>query len=224
VGTLQFPAEAQTPARANRAWIRADSAAAWLLGFAPTVYLALSGGGYDIVARSEIGILIWWVVLLGVLVGVFPRRRLRRPAWVALVLLGGFFLWTWAAAGWSQSDERTLAEAGLVATYLGVFVVGLSVLTRSSMRWLLFGLASAIALVSALAVLSRLVPSWFPTDTTANLYAPPACATRSTTPTAWGNLPRSAFLCCCTSRPARVRSRAARWPRRPYRSCFCASR
>lgn len=173
MGTLQFPAEAQTPARANRAWIRADSAAAWLLGFAPTVYLALSGGGYDIVARSEIGILIWWVVLLGVLVGVFPRRRLRRPAWVALVLLGGFFLWTWAAAGWSQSDERTLAEAGLVATYLGVFVVGLSVLTRSSMRWLLFGLASAIALVSALAVLSRLVPSWFPTDTTANLYATP---------------------------------------------------
>jgi O-antigen ligase/polysaccharide polymerase Wzy-like membrane protein len=50
-------------------------------------------------------------------------------------------------------------------------VVGLSVLTRSSIRWLLFGLATAISLVCSLAVLSRLVPSWFPADTTANLYA-----------------------------------------------------
>ena len=154
----------------HRDW-RIDAAAGWLLGFAPTVYLALSGGGYDIVARSEIGIVIWWIVLLGVIVGILPRVRLGASAWIAIALLAGFFAWTWIATGWSQSEEQTLAEAARVATYLGVLVLGLSVMTRASARTLLLGLASAIALVSALAVLSRLVPSWFPTDTTANLYA-----------------------------------------------------
>src|SRR5437588_2592933 len=150
-----------------------DAATGWLLGFAPTVYLALSGGGYDIVARSEVGIVVWWVVLLGAIVGVFPRRPWGRRVWVAAGLLGGFFAWSWIAASWSQSEEQTLAETARVAMYLGVLVLGLSVSTRASIRGLLPGLAGAVAFVSALAVLSKLVPSWFPTDTTANLYATP---------------------------------------------------
>jgi hypothetical protein len=148
-----------------------EAATGWLLGFAPTVYLALSGGGYDIVARSEVGIVIWWVVLLGAIVGVFPRRPWRGRSWAAVLLLVGFFAWSWIAASWSQSEEQTLAETARIATYLGGLVLGLSMSTRASVRAILLGLASAIALVSGLAVLSRLVPSWFPADTTAILYA-----------------------------------------------------
>jgi hypothetical protein len=148
-----------------------DAAAGWLLGFAPTLYLALSGGGYDIVGRSEIGIVLWWVLLLGVLVGILPRGSWRADAWIAVALLGGFFAWSWIAATWSQSEEQTLAETARLATYLGVLVFGLSVATGASVRGLVLGLASAVAVVSGLAALSRLVPSWFPTDTTANLYA-----------------------------------------------------
>lgn len=148
-----------------------DGAGAWVLGFAPTVYLALSGGGYDIVTRSEMAIVLWWIVLLGALVGVLPRRPLRPRAWIAVGLLTGFFTWTWLAAGWSQSEEQTLTEAARVASYLGVLVLGVSLTTRVGARTILFGLASAVALVSALAVLSRLIPSWFPNDATANLYA-----------------------------------------------------
>ena len=48
-------------------------AAVWLLGFAPVTYLALSGGGFDIAARSELGIAFWWLVLVGMLAGVLPR-------------------------------------------------------------------------------------------------------------------------------------------------------
>jgi hypothetical protein len=159
-----------TPALAGsrRSWERA---ATWIVGFVPTLYLALSGGGYDIVARSEIGIVLWWIVLLGALVGVLPRTRFSAAAWIAVALLVGFFAWTWIAAGWSQSEERTLAEAARVATYLGVFVLGLSLNSQTGVRPLLTGLACAIALVSALAVLSRLVPSWFPADTSAKFYA-----------------------------------------------------
>jgi tetratricopeptide (TPR) repeat protein len=173
VGILQFPAEAETPPGTySRPSIGAESVAAWLLGFAPTVYLALTGGGgYDIVARSEVAILIWWIVLLCAIGGILPRRPWRPHAWIAVAFLGAFFAWTWIAASWSQSEEQTFAEAARVASYLGVLVLGLCVITRRSASSILCGLATAIAVVSALAVLSRLIPSWFPTDTTANLYA-----------------------------------------------------
>jgi hypothetical protein len=153
----------------HRNW-RVEHAVLWLLGFAPTVYLALSGGGYDIVVRSEIGMIAWWIVLLGAVVGILPRTRLSRSGWIAVALLAGFFVWTWIAASWSESEEQTLAEAARVATYLGVLVLGVSISRWEGVRSLLLGLTCAITLVSALAVLSRLVPSWFPTDTTASIY------------------------------------------------------
>lgn len=148
-----------------------EGSAAWLLGFAPTFYLALSGGGYDIIVRSEVGVLLWWITLLGVLIGILPRKRLSTGAWVAIALLGGFLIWTWIATSWSSSEELTLDEAARVATYLGVLVVGLALTTRTSVRPLLFGLASAIALVSLIAVLSRLVPQWFAANKAASFYA-----------------------------------------------------
>jgi O-Antigen ligase len=172
VTTVPLPAQVQADAQPSIGGrLGIDAVTAWLLGFAPTVYLALSGGGYDIIARSEIGIILWWIVLLGAVVGVFPRRPWRPRAWIAVALLGGFFAWTWIAAGWSQSEEHTLAETARVAMYLGALALGLSIMTRVGARAMLFGLAGAIGLVCALAVLSKLVPSWFPADTTANLYA-----------------------------------------------------
>jgi hypothetical protein len=151
--------------------VELERAFAWLLAFAPTVYLALSGGGYDVVPRSQVGIALWWVLLLGALVGLLPIARPGRVGWAALALLAAFLAWTWIAAGWSQSEERTLTEAGRVAAYLGVLALGLSVVSRRSARSLLNGLACAVALVAVLAVLSRLVPSWFPANSTARFYA-----------------------------------------------------
>lgn len=143
-----------------------------MIGFLPVSYLALSGGGYDIVVRSEVGILFWWGLLLAVAVGVLPRTRWSWPGWVATGLLAGFLAWTWIAAGWSQSDERTLVEVARVATYLGVFTLGLCVVTRANVASLLNGLGCAIVLVAGLAVLSRLEPSWFPPSPARAVYAP----------------------------------------------------
>lgn len=148
-----------------------ERASAWLLGFAPTTYLGLSGGGYDIIARSEVAIVLWWLVLLGAIVGVLPNRRLGAMAWVALALFGAFFAWTWLALGWTESKEQTLAEAGRVGGYLGVLVLGLVIVSRRNVASLLAGLACAVGVVSALAVLSRLIPSLFGADTAAQFYA-----------------------------------------------------
>ncbi|MEA2218426.1 MAG: hypothetical protein QOJ35_1052, partial [Solirubrobacteraceae bacterium] len=41
--------------------------AAWTLAFAVVFYLALSNGGYDTIVRSQVGVAVWWIVLLGAL-------------------------------------------------------------------------------------------------------------------------------------------------------------
>ncbi len=144
---------------------------AWGFAVLLTVYLGLSGGGYDIVVRSEIGLVIWWSVLLGVLVGLLPHARVPRAGWIAVALLAGFLVWTWIGLGWSSSHELTLDDVCRLSTYLGLFLLALCVLTPETAGSLLNGLGCGIAAVSCLAVLSKLTPSLFPADTASSFYA-----------------------------------------------------
>ncbi len=150
---------------------------AWLRRFIPwaaaillSVYLGLAGGGYDIVVRSELGLIVWWVILLGVLVGLLPRQRSPRAGWIAAALLAGFLVWTWLGLSWTGSHELTLDEVARVSTYLGVFVLAVAAAGLSTARPLLNGLGCGIALVSGLAVLSKLAPGLFPADTARSFY------------------------------------------------------
>lgn len=99
----------------------APALAAWLLPVALVAYLGLRGGGYDTVVRSEVGIADWWIVLLGAAAAVLPVARLGAPAWVGLGLLAAFAVWTGLSLGWTESDERTVAELGKLAAYVGVW-------------------------------------------------------------------------------------------------------
>jgi O-antigen ligase len=137
--------------------------AAWTLAFAVVAYLALSNGGYDTVVRSQVGVAVWWIVLLGALAGILPGR-IGRAGWVAIGLLAGFALWTGLATGWSESAERSTIELGRVATYLGVLVLAIARQGRAAARHTINGLACAIGFVTVLAVLSRLHPRWFPAN------------------------------------------------------------
>ena len=151
----------------------ARQATAWFVAAALTIYLGLSGGGYDIVVRSELGLVIWWLVLLGILIGILPRARIERPGWLALGLLTAFLLWNWIGLSWSKSHELTLASVCQISTYLGTLILGLCTVTRQTARPLLGGLAFGITLVCGLAVLSKLEPSLFPADGAASFYATP---------------------------------------------------
>jgi hypothetical protein len=135
-----------------------------------SVYLGLSGGGYDILVRSEIGLLVWWFVLLGVLVGVLPRARVSAVGWIAVGLLAGFLIWTWIGLSWTSSHELTLDDLCMLSTYLGVLLLGLCALTLGSARTLINGLACGVAAVSAIAIMSKLAPSLFPADTGSTFY------------------------------------------------------
>jgi O-antigen ligase len=134
------------------------------------VYLGLSGGGYDIVVRSEIGLLVWWFVLLGALIGLLPRAQMPRAGWIAAGLLCGFLIWTWIGLSWSSSHELTLDEVCRLSTYLGVLVLGLCAVTPENARALINGLGCGIAAVSTVAIMSKLAPGLFPADTARSFY------------------------------------------------------
>jgi O-antigen ligase len=143
----------------------------WCFALLLSLYLGLSGGGYDIVVRSEIGLIVWWFLLLGILIGVLPYARVPRAGWIAASLLGGFLVWSWLGLSWSSSHELTLNEVCRLSTYLGVLLLGLCVVTQDTARSLLNGLGCGIAAVSATAVMSKLAPSLFPADTARTFYA-----------------------------------------------------
>ena len=134
---------------------------AWTLGFATVAYLGLKGGGYDVVVRSQAGIGVWWIVLIGAALGVLPQRRVGRAGLAALGLLAAFAAWSALSALWSESPERTISETARVVTLLGVAVLALSTVRGQRVRPLVNGIFAAIVGVGVLACLSRLHPAWF---------------------------------------------------------------
>ena len=155
------------------------------LPFLIIVYLALNGGGYDSVVRSQVGIAAWWIVLTGALVGALPATRVTRVGAVAVGLLLVFGLWTAIGISWSESAERSVAEVGRVAAYLGVFALATLAQGRESLRRTIWGIAAAIGLIGSLAVLSRLQPELFPPNETARLL--PAVQPRLSFPVDYWN-------------------------------------
>ena len=95
-----------------------------------------------------------------------------RAALVALGLLFGFALWTAFSLGWAESSERTANELARVAAYLGVFALGVCLVTRrrAGAKHVLDGVTFGLALVCALAVLSRLHMAWFPPTNSARCF------------------------------------------------------
>src|SRR3954469_10740728 len=92
--------------------------AAWSESFGLVLYLALRGGGFDQIVRGEVGVLVWWVVLLVAAIGLLPRLSGRE--WGAVALLAGLALVTALGISGAVSHEQALAETARVVAYLGV--------------------------------------------------------------------------------------------------------
>src|SRR3954469_21993157 len=84
--------------------------AAWSESFGLVLYLALRGGGFDPIVRGQVGVLVWWVVLLFALIGLVPR--LAPAAWGAAALLAGLAIVTALGISGSLSHESSVAELG----------------------------------------------------------------------------------------------------------------
>jgi hypothetical protein len=145
--------------------------AIWALPCVLVVYLSLKGAGYDSIIRGEVGVAVWWIVLLGAAVGILPAGTPRGAAWAGLGLLAAFMVWTGIGIAWSPDAGRSVTEFARVAIYLGIFALVLNACGPGDMRRLVNGLGAGMAVIGVLALLSRLHPSWFPTDDTAQVLA-----------------------------------------------------
>jgi hypothetical protein len=120
--------------------------------------MALRGGSFGAVERLQGSIAVWWVLGLGAVFGSLPQRRPSRPALVAT--LGLLALAGWIAVGllWTDSAERTTAEAVRVLGYAGlVGLVGCTFAARD--RTIVVGTLTAVAgVVCILALVARLAP------------------------------------------------------------------
>ena len=135
--------------------------AGWLLPFSVVLVLGLKNGGYDVGIRSEVGIAIWWIILVGTASGMLTLRRVTQTGWVIAGVLAALAIWTGLAIGWSESAERSLVELGRVVTYLGVFVLALATQGRDGLRRTIAATGAAIAVIGIVALASRLHPDWF---------------------------------------------------------------
>ena len=152
----------------------ADAVRAWVLAGTVVLYLAIDGGGYDLVVRSQVAIVVWWIVLVGAAWGLLPVTRWTRAAWVALALFVAFMAWTALAATWSLSSERSLQELSRVACYLGLLLLGISIHRdrQRAVQHTVHAVAAAVVAVACLALASRLRPDLFPAAHQTASYLP----------------------------------------------------
>jgi hypothetical protein len=126
-------------------------------------YLGLDGGGYTAVAYGQLGVLLWWALGLGLLLGVLPLGRISRSGLLAAGLLGAFAAWSVLSLWWTDAAAATWAEAGRAATYFGILCTGLALRRdQSAARSIAAAVTTALTLLAILALASRLFPALFP--------------------------------------------------------------
>jgi hypothetical protein len=140
--------------QAPSSWV--SNAVGFGLPFSLVLLLALEAGGYDLVLRSQVGVIVWWALLLGVATGVLPILRQTRQAGVILAVFGGFVALTaLATLTWTESAERSVIELSRVFTLFGAFTLLLFVQGRRGLKLTLGGVATAVALVAVLSLADR---------------------------------------------------------------------
>ena len=158
---------------------------AWLLPFALIVVLGFSGGGYDAIVHGQAGLILWWMILVGAVVGSVSVGA-SRAALAAVVLLAAFAGWTALGLSWTETAERTWAEISRVLTLLGVLVLGVAAQRRVAARHTVNGTACAVVVIAGVAVLSRLRPELFGADQIATIF--PGSRNRLAYPLGYWNL------------------------------------
>jgi hypothetical protein len=145
---------------------------AWTLCGALLLYLGLDGGGYALATHSQVGIVVWWIVVVFSAWGLLPAGRLSRVGLAALTLLTAFVAWTALAVTWSISSGRSLQDLSLVVCYLGIFVLGVSIHRERSqaVRHTAGAVGAAVVVIAALAVASRIWPNAFPAAQTTGQF------------------------------------------------------
>ena len=127
-----------------------------------TLATTLPTGAYSVQARGLLAVAVWWAVVAGVLLRLFPRAPVPAEALVAggsLVALTGF---TALSMGWGVDDGGAFDDTLRAVAYAGVFaLVVVASPARSARSWLA-GLGIGLVALTVVALASRMAPSLLP--------------------------------------------------------------
>jgi tetratricopeptide (TPR) repeat protein len=121
--------------------------------------LALADGGFEIRVIAGATFVIWWAVIVGLALGVFPRATIPTRAIVAGASLAGLGLFAALSMRWASDDAMAFIDVVRIAGYLGLFLLVLLATPRGGARVWLSGVAIGLVAVAAFALGSRLEPS-----------------------------------------------------------------
>lgn len=164
----------RSPPRPVRAGSRASARARALVTLAAAgvvLAYALPGGAYDIIVRQEYGLVVWWILAVGLALGVLPRARPSRLMLGAGCALLAYCAWVGLSLAWTESAENTSAELARALGYLGLVALIGSIVDRRIWRAAAEGLALGAMVVCVLAVASRLFPGAFPANIVGRVFA-----------------------------------------------------
>jgi hypothetical protein len=120
--------------------------------------LALEGGAFSVSSWTTLALGVWWFVLAGIFLGLWPSGRIAPGAAAAGAFLASFAAWTGASMTWADDREAAFLELNRTLLYLGTFVLVVLASRRATLRRWSDGLALGIVAVAVVALLSRFFP------------------------------------------------------------------
>lgn len=144
------------PATSLRA--AAPAGAAVVVGAGPLLLLGFDGGGYQATTIAGYGVLLWWLLAVGIATGVLPRPLPTRTGAAVLAALGLLAAWGVASLGWSADAERGLTEVSRLVVVAGSLLLGMSVVRGGHARALAAGVLVGLCAIVGAGVASRLDP------------------------------------------------------------------
>jgi O-antigen ligase len=119
---------------------------------------AMATGLFEPTGYAAASIVIWAAVIAGLVGRVLPVGRVGDTAAIAGLFLAGTALLATASVAWANDQGRAFEEAVRVSFYLGLFTLAACTASRGGRTQWLAGLATGLATVSVVALLSYLQP------------------------------------------------------------------
>ena len=124
------------------------------------VVLSLADGGFAPGVWAQATIFVWWVALVALVAGAWPRGGIPAATVVTGLSLLGLTALTAVSMDWASDLGVAYADAIRAAGYLGLFAL-LAIASRAgAARQLMAGLAAGLLAVGLLALVSRLQPGF----------------------------------------------------------------
>jgi hypothetical protein len=135
----------------------------WIAPVVAVLFFALAyfEGGSDPQFRAGAAIGLWLLVILGLVLGIWPRSPIPRAGLIAGMCLGGLAILAALSMTWANNNEEAFIALIRVLAYLGLFVAVLLASSAGGARPWLTGLALGLGAVAVVALLSRLQPGLF---------------------------------------------------------------